>query len=176
MSGDFWVFGYGSLMWNPGFPFLEQRHATIDGLHRALCIYSWVHRGSRERPGLVLGLDSGGSCEGVAFRVAGADREHVLGYLRAREQVTSVYLETVQQVQLADGSQESAVTYIADRDHEQYAGALAKEEMLVRVDQSVGQSGENWEYVVNTADHLLQIGIDDPLLSWLRDQLLQNRA
>ena len=92
-ASDLWVFGYGSLMWRPGFAFEERGLATIRGLHRALCIWSHVHRGTPDRPGLVLGLDRGGSCKGVAFRVAGARRQETIAYLREREQVTSVYVE-----------------------------------------------------------------------------------
>src|SRR5690606_20140821 len=103
-SGDLWVFGYGSLMWRPGFPFLEQRPAILRGAHRSLCVYSHVHRGTPERPGLVLGLDQGGSCRGVAFRVAAAERENVLTYLRAREQVTAVYREIIAALRLIDSS------------------------------------------------------------------------
>src|SRR3984885_15624043 len=90
---DLWVFGYGSLMWRPGFEFLERIPARLIGLHRALCVYSFVHRGPPEKPGLVLGLDRGGACRGVAFRVAAENRSEVVAYLRAREQVTSVYRE-----------------------------------------------------------------------------------
>src|ERR1700751_5621686 len=92
-KGDLWVFGYGSLMWRPGFPFLEQVPARLIGEHRALCVYSFVHRGTPEKPGLVLGLDRGGACRGVAFRVPGAARSDTLTYPRRREQVTSVYRE-----------------------------------------------------------------------------------
>src|SRR5215469_2857398 len=88
-DGDLWVFGYGSLIWNPGFPFLEQVPGRLIGEHRALCVYSWVHRGTPEKPGLVLGLDRGGACQGIAFRVASENRKATVAYLRAREQVTS---------------------------------------------------------------------------------------
>src|SRR4026209_2875606 len=88
-DGDLWVFGYGSLIWNPGFEFLEQKPARLIGEHRSLCIYSMVHRGTPEKPGLVLGLDRGGACRGVAFRVAEKNRTATIAYLREREQVTS---------------------------------------------------------------------------------------
>src|SRR5690606_30823647 len=91
--GDFWVFGYGSLIWRPGFEHVEARRARLNGYRRSLCIYSFVHRGTPERPGLVLGLDRGGSCVGLAFRVRGEQRDAVIEYLRARELVTNVYLE-----------------------------------------------------------------------------------
>ena len=124
---DLWVFGYGSLMWRPGFPYLESRVARLIGAHRALCVYSWVHRGTSERPGLVLGLDRGGACRGIAFRVAGEERERVIAYLREREQVTSVYLERMRPIQLSDGRRASALAYLVDREHAQYAGKLDEE-------------------------------------------------
>src|SRR4051812_35408559 len=100
---QFWVFGYGSLMWRPGFAFLERRPATIYGYHRSLCVYSHVHRGTPERPGLVMGLDRGGSCRGAAFRVAHEIWDETLAYLRGREQVTMVYHETTLAARLDDG-------------------------------------------------------------------------
>src|SRR5579885_3263075 len=98
---DLWVFGYGSLMWQPGFPHLERVPARLIGLHRALCVYSFVHRGTPEKPGLVLGLDRGGACRGIAYRVAAPERDATLSYLREREQVTSVYVETFRRITLA---------------------------------------------------------------------------
>ena len=99
-EGDLWVFGYGSLIWKPGFAFLEQKPARLIGEHRSLCIYSMVHRGTPEKPGLVLGLDRGGACQGVAFRVAATERKTTVAYLREREQVTSVYIEAWRNVTL----------------------------------------------------------------------------
>ncbi|HEX7200383.1 MAG TPA: gamma-glutamylcyclotransferase, partial [Dongiaceae bacterium] len=132
---DFWVFGYGSLMWRPGFPYREAVTAHLAGLHRALCVYSWVHRGTREFPGLVLGLDRGGSCKGIAYRVAAAEREGVIAYLRERELVTNVYVETWRRIRLVreEGPRVPALTFIADRLHEQYAGKLSRETLLEHV-------------------------------------------
>jgi len=170
-SGDLWVFGYGSLMWRPGFPFIDRFPARLAGYHRALCIYSHVHRGTPERPGLVLGLDRGGACKGVAFRVPGPEVEETIAYLRAREQATSVYLERRLPVRLANGEQVTALTYVADRRHPQYAGILPREALLAIVRQGVGQSGPNPEYVLNTYEHLMALDVHDATLAWLAAQL-----
>src|SRR3954469_3044124 len=113
---DLWVFGYGSLMWRPGFDFVEQVPARLIGEHRALCVYSFDHRGTPEKPGLVLGLDRGGACRGVAFRVAADRREATIAYLRAREQTTNVYREVMRSVWLEDNPRQrvSAVAYVVD--------------------------------------------------------------
>ena len=168
---DLWVFGYGSLMWLPGFDYVERQSARVTGWRRSLCIYSHVYRGTPERPGLVLGLDRGGACRGVAFRVAAALREQTIDYLRARELVTAVYLEKNVMIHLADGATAPAVTYVADRRHSQYAGALDRQKLLSLVVQGVGRAGPNAEYVLNTEAHLRENGIVDPTLAWLAAQL-----
>src|ERR1700741_1889368 len=112
---ELWVFGYGSLIWRPGFPYVERRKARLVGAHRALCVYSWVHRGTREKPGLVLGLDRGGTCLGIGFRVAAEEWAAVVPSLREREQVTSVYLERTRPIRFEDGRSASALTYLVDR-------------------------------------------------------------
>ncbi|WP_407521523.1 gamma-glutamylcyclotransferase [Methylobacterium oryzisoli] len=162
---DLWVFGYGSLMWRPGFPVIERRPARLRGYHRALCVLSHVHRGTPERPGLVLGLDRGGSCRGVAFRVAEPEAAATLAYLREREQVTAVYVERVLGVNLDNGRRVSAVTYLVDRTHPQYAGRLPEPELLRLVRQGLGRSGANPDYVRNTHQHLVAMGVADPLLA-----------
>ena len=149
---DLWVFGYGSLIWRPGFDFVEKVPARLVGAHRALCVLSHVHRGTPEKPGLVLGLDHGGSCRGVAFRVPSASRTQTVDYLRGREQVTKVYRETTRTVWLEGDPKRSvsALCYVVDRGHPQYAGALSIEQQLHFVRQGHGQSGRNREYVLAT--------------------------
>jgi cation transport protein ChaC len=170
---DFWVFGYGSLMWRPGFAHRERVPALLAGAHRSLCIYSWVHRGTRERPGLVLGLDHGGSCRGVAYRIDGGMREDVMAYLRQRELVTAVYRETWRAVRLLDAGNRTvrALAYVADQSHAQYAGRLPREALLDHVRDAKGRSGDNAAYVINTASHLRELGIRDATLEWLAGAL-----
>jgi glutathione-specific gamma-glutamylcyclotransferase len=169
--GDLWVFGYGSLMWRPGFDFIERQGALVRGWRRSLCVYSHVYRGTPQRPGLVLGLDRGGACRGVAFRVAAALRTQTIEYLRAREQVTAVYLERTVLAHLADGAAVEAVTYVADRRHAQYARRLDRQRLLELVIHGVGVSGPNIDYVLNTEAHLRENGVTDPTLEWLAAQL-----
>ena len=163
---DFWVFGYGSLMWRPGFAYLEAQRGRLYGYRRALCIYSYVHRGTREKPGLVLGLDRGGSCTGMVFKVSGRDHEHVMAELRARELVTNVYLERSSPVHLSGGQRIRAVCYVADQHHEQFAGHLTADDAARRVSVSEGRSGHNVDYVRSTVDHLQEMQIRD---HWLED-------
>ncbi|MDO1584101.1 gamma-glutamylcyclotransferase [Rhizobium oryzicola] len=161
---EFWVFGYGSLMWNPGFEFLGKTSGRAFGYRRALCIRSFVHRGTPEHPGLVMGLDRGGSCKGMAFQVANHNKDEVVDYLRKRELVTNVYLERYLPVLLADGRQVRALSYVVDCSHQQYAGALDIEDAARIVHSSVGQSGPNDQYVLNTVELLKSMGIRD---AWL---------
>ena len=152
---DFWVFAYGSLMWRPGFDYLERRQARLIGAHRALCVYSFVHRGTPEKPGLVLGLDRGGNCRGIAYRVAGAKRAATIAYLRSREQVTLVYREVWRTVWL-DGDPRQrvqALCYVVDRGHRQYAGNLPLDRQLHLVRQGRGRSGNNRDYVFHLPYH-----------------------
>lgn len=158
---DFWVFGYGSLMWRPGFEHVETQMARLYGFHRALCVRSHVHRGTPDRPGLVLGLDRGGSCHGVAFRVKGDAYEAVLDYLRARELVTHVYRETLCSIRLESGGAVKAITYVVDRGHKQYSGPVDTHEALASVCGASGISGPNEDYVRNTVEHLRSLRIHD---------------
>jgi glutathione-specific gamma-glutamylcyclotransferase len=167
--GDLWVFGYGSLMWRAGFEFIEQVPARLIGEHRALCVYSFDHRGTPEKPGLVLGLDRGGACRGIAFRVAAGLRDSTIAYLRSREQTTHVYREVMRSVWLDDDARRrvSALTYVVDRGHVQYAGRLALKEQLRIVQQGHGRSGNNRDYVLSTVRAIEAQGFRDGRLHQL---------
>ena len=159
-DGDLWVFGYGSLMWRPGFPHSEAHRARLAGYSRCFCVYSVHHRGRKERPGVVLGLDRGGACAGMVYRVAAGHAEATLAYLRERELVYGVYRETWQEVDLLDapGRSVRAVTYIAERAHPSYAGRLPLPALARLIRGAEGLSGPNIEYLVNTVRHIRAMG------------------
>jgi cation transport protein ChaC len=170
---DLWVFGYGSLMWRPGFAHVERAAARLIGLHRALCVYSFVHRGTPEKPGLVLGLDRGGACRGIAYRVERTARAATIAYLRAREQVTMVYREAWRDV-LVEGEPERrvrALVYVIVRGHPQYAGRLDLEQQLHFVRQGHGRSGPNRDYVLATVSEIEAQGFRDAGLHLLAERL-----
>lgn len=170
---DLWVFGYGSLMWRPGFPHVEAIPARLHGAHRALCVWSVSHRGTTGKPGLVLGLDKGGSCRGVAFRVAEDKGDSVKVYLRSRELITHIYREVYRPVKLegSRGPVVNALVYVVNRRHRDYAGVIPPATALEIVRAAHGDSGANRDYVINTVDHLLQLGIRDPTLEWIAKNL-----
>jgi len=172
-ADDLWVFGYGSLMWRPGFDFVEQTPARLIGLHRALCVYSFVHRGTPEKPGLVLGLDRGGACRGIAFRVPGKVCVETIAYLRAREQVTRVYIETYRPITILGKPERRvrALVYCVDRGHAQYAGRLTLERQLHLVREGHGRSGINRDYVLSTVEALEALGCHDRDLHLLAERL-----
>lgn len=176
---DLWVFGYGSLLWDPGFPVAETRVARLHDWHRSFCMSSIHHRGTPEAPGLVLALDHkpGAVCHGIAFRVAAPHADDTLAYLRERELISSAYLETRQRVVFADGgTQEDVLTYVIDPAHEQYC-TLTLEEQAQIIARAVGGRGPNDAYLNNTALHLHELGLPDPDLDWLvaRVRALQSR-
>lgn len=164
-----WVFGYGSLLWEPGFAFTERVMARLDGWHRSFCMRSIHHRGTETEPGLVLALDAavGAACEGVAFAVAPEDQAETLAYLRERELISSAYLEKRLPVTLGDGRRVEAVTYVIDPDHVQYCGGLPLEEQAQIIARAKGGRGENRDYLWNTATHLHDLGVADAELDWL---------
>lgn len=165
-AGDFWVFGYGSLMWRPDFEFLERRDARLFGLHRKFCIYSHRYRGTPEAPGLVLGLAPGGSCHGVAFRIAAERARETLIPLWAREMVTGVYMPSYRRVRTPDGWEQSCC-FVADPAHKQFCGKLDVEGEARMILGATGSQGPNADYLFNTITHLEEIGIHDAALSRL---------
>ena len=168
-----WVFGYGSLMWDPGFVWEKRVLARLPGWHRSFCMRSFHYRGTVERPGLVLALDAaeGSECHGVAFAVSALRADETLAALRERELISSAYLEKVLRVDLADGRQVEAVTYVIDPDHVQYCGGLALEEQARIITGAAGGRGPNRDYLWNTAAHLNELGIADADLDWLSDRV-----
>ncbi len=160
LSGDLWVFGYGSLMWNPGFEFLETRRARLFGYHRALCVFSPTYRGTPDDPGLVVGLDRGGSCVGLAYRVAGHNRDRVIAYLDERESVGTVYMPLHTFI-VSDMERIEARTYVAYRSGSKYVGTLPLEHKVETILRCAGTSGSNVDYLKNTVAHLDALGISD---------------
>lgn len=168
-----WVFGYGSLIWNPGFPVLARHLATLPDYHRSFCMRSIHHRGTDAEPGLVLALDAqpGARCSGVAFGVAAAHVGATLAMLRERELVSSAYLERSLVIELDTGHRVEAVTYVIDPDHVQYCGGLPLEEQARIIARAVGGRGPNRDYLFNTATHLRDLGLPDAELDWLAQRV-----
>lgn len=170
MNAPLWVFGYGSLLWNPGFPVAEQRIARLHGWHRSFCMSSIHHRGTVSAPGLVLALDraEGAHCDGVAFRVTPGAEDQTLAALRDRELISSAYLEARLTVTLSDGAAIGDVlTYVIDPAHEQYCGDLSLETQAQIIASASGGRGPNDAYLYNTASHLAELGLADADLDWL---------
>lgn len=163
-----WVFGYGSLMWNPGFATPETQPARLQGWHRAFCIYSEHYRGTPEQPGLILGLLPGGACRGLAHRLPAAAYDEVRRYLIHREiDNDGVYEETVRPIHLDDGRTVPALVYLADRKHRQFAGKLPLATAVALVRRGRGATGTNLDYVLNTVAHMGDLGLHDPALEAL---------
>ncbi len=171
---DYWVFGYGSLMWHPGFPHIEVRIARLRGYHRSFCVYSHRYRGTPQAPGLVLGLDRGGSCQGMVYRVPAGEGEEVLNYLYEREMVTGVYRPSWRRAETEQGPV-SAITFVVDRGHRQYAGRLSHADMVELILQGQGNRGPCMEYLENTVHHLRALGLKDRGLERLLKETSRRR-
>lgn len=171
-SDALWVFGYASLLWDPGFPVAEQSKARLSGYARSFCMYSIHHRGTEEEPGLVLALEAveGASCAGMALRAEPGSEAQTLAYLRERELVSSAYLEKRLPVMLEDGRLVEAVTYVIDPDHVQYCH-LSLDEQAVLIARAHGGRGPNREYLFNTARLLEEIGVPDQDLQSLCEKV-----
>lgn len=163
MKSEGWVFGYGSLMWDPGFDPAEAVIARLDGYARSFCMHSVHYRGTPQSPGLVLALDSdpGAHCVGMALRIPEAEQDEVRAYLRERELITDAYAEASVDVTLADGRMVNAMTFVIRRDHDQYAGGLCAREQARIISTAEGVRGPNADYLFNTVRHLAQIGVSD---------------
>jgi len=170
MTDNFmWVFGYGSLIWQPGFEPAARRLARLGGWHRSFCMRSIHHRGTVDAPGLVLALDPhpSAACQGMAFRVDPTAHDETMTALRERELISSAYVEERHEVHLSDDRRVTAVTYVIDTAHDQYCGGLPLGEQAEIIACAVGGRGPNRDYLFNTADHLVELGIEDAELSWL---------
>ncbi len=168
-----WVFGYASLMWNPGFPVAERALATLHGFHRSFCMSSIHHRGTLESPGLVLALDPAeqATCSGLALRVPDGEEESTVAYLRERELISSAYVERLLPLALQSGQTIEALAYVVDTTHEQYVAHLTRDEQAEIIARAVGGRGPNTEYLWNTVSHLGELGIRDEDLEWLADRV-----
>jgi len=162
--GDLWVFGYGSLMWSPEFPYEERRSGLVHGYHRALCILSSRYRGTPEKPGLVMGLCRGGSCWGMAFRVHGKRAKQVLDALWRREMLNRVYMPRFVPVAIEGTKRVQALAFVADTEHEQFVDELDIHGRARLVAQGVGQRGACVDYIRNTLEHMRELGVHDPHL------------
>ncbi len=174
MNAPLWVFGYGSLLWNPGFPVAETKVARLNGWHRSFCMSSIHHRGTVENPGLVLALDAAADafCDGLGLLVEPGHEDKTLAYLRERELISSAYIETRLSVEFhGGGTQHDVLTYVINRDHEQYCGALSLDDQAQIIARSTGGRGPNDEYLYNTAAHLAELGIGDADLEALVTQV-----
>jgi cation transport protein ChaC len=167
--GDLWVFGYGSLMWAPGFRPAEQKTGLVRGYHRAMCILSSRYRGTPEKPGLVMGLCRGGSCWGIAFRVPAARVRRVLGALWKREMLNKVYLPTMVKVAVGPKQRIRALAFVADATHRQFVRELDLHGRARLVAQGIGERGRCVDYIRNTLEHMLALGVNDPHLARILD-------
>jgi glutathione-specific gamma-glutamylcyclotransferase len=175
MADGIWIFGYGSLMWDPGFAYLEREPALLAGYHRAFCVYSWTYRGTRERPGLVLGLEPGGSCRGFAYRIAAEAREAIFAYLEKREMTNKTYRQKLLPVALPRGKV-LAIAYVVDRAQAQYTGRLPLERLAELVIQGHGERGACADYLANTVRHLDELGIREGRLHMLLKLVERRRS
>jgi len=169
---DLWVFAYASSMWKPEFPHIEVRDALLRGYSRQLCIYSHQYRGTPECPGLVFGLDRGGSCRGRVLRVASHDVDEVVTYLYQREMINKVYHPRMVTTEIGD-ERSLSLAFIADRNHRQYTGKLGEDEAVKLIRQGHGLGGSCVEYLVNTAEHLRELGIHDSHLEHLLSKAMK---
>lgn len=171
-GADVWVFAYGSLIWNPAFRFVERRTALLHGFHRRFCLWTCVGRGTAARPGLVLGLDRGGACRGVVYRIAARDVDTETDAIWAREMTTTEYLPCCLPVRTADGTV-PAIAFVMDRRHDRYAGRLSEDRIAAVIATAAGHFGSCRDYLSQTVTHLEALGIADAGLQRLQQRVLK---
>ena len=164
-----WVFGYGSLLWNPGFTYQHHKLARLNGYRRSFCMSSIHHRGTKDDPGLVLALDKSESsaCYGLVFNVAQKDEQDTLAYLRERELNSSAYMEVFVELIDKEGVKDIAIAYIIDQSHVQYCAGITLAQQAKIISSAVGERGPNAEYLFNTVAKLKSLDISDDELEWL---------
>ena len=167
--GDLWIFGYGSLMWSPGFRPAARKTGLVRGYHRAMCILSHRYRGTPRKPGLVMGLCRGGSCWGIAFRVPAARVRRVMRALWKREMLNNVYVPTLLQVTVGPKQRIRALAFVADATHRQFVRELDLHGRARLVAQGIGERGRCVDYIRNTLEHMLELGVNDPHLARILD-------
>jgi cation transport protein ChaC len=173
--GDVWVFAYGSLIWNPLIHYVEKRVGTVRGYHRCFCLWTHTGRGTLAKPGLTLGLEPGGSCRGVAYRIAEPLAEHELQVIWGREMLTGAYAPRWLKVATAEG-RIHAIAFRVNRGHARYAGRLPEEKIVAAIAEAQGPLGPCATYLFNTVAHLEELGIEDRRLSVLRDRVAARLA
>ncbi len=171
-QADVWVFGYGSLMWNPMVYFQERRHGLLYGYHRSYCFQTRSGRATPENPSFGLGLDRGGSCHGMAFRIAAHQRDEELRLLWIREMMSGVYIPRWVAIHTPKGRLR-AITFVADRKHIRYVRGVSPEKTASRLARAKGPRGSAREYLENTVAHLAEFGLRDRNLSRLHRLVLQ---
>jgi len=176
IEDTFWVFAYGSLMWKPGFRAAETRRATVHGYHRDVCLLSYRYRGTKKVPGMVLGLDRGGSCHGVDLRVAKSRARAVADYLHERELTGGVYQARHLAVRLDDGRRVRALAFVVRRDHPQYAGDMTLAEKIGLIRAGIGTQGSARDYLANTVAHLEEMELADHSLHRLLAKVDRQQA
>ena len=173
-QGDVWVFGYGSLIWNPAFHYVEKRIARVHGYHRRFCLWTQLGRGSAENPGLMLGLESGGACRGVIFRIAAEAVETELDILWRREMFTGAYCPTWISAH-NHGESVPAVTFVINRENKRYAGRLSDEKIVRHIATAEGPMGPCRDYLFETVRHLAELGIRDRRLEAMAGKVRVHR-
>ena len=177
LSQDQWIFAYGSLLWRPEFEFIEQRLATLQGHHRALCLWSRINRGTPENPGLVFGLEQGGSCGGMVFRIPATQVSQIFKTLWAREMMTGAYHPSWIDCQTEHGTV-SALAFVINRQAQGYVPTLPMDDLIRIVMNAHGKYGSCFEYVEQTHLALQAVGIQDPHLEELMSRIrsIQDRG